>query len=67
MAMPVKTEAEHRQDQCLHLLKPISDEGKRQLHEDGKRDYEYECVLCGRPLKNLNGTLLLPGDPRRGA
>jgi hypothetical protein len=58
MGMPVKTEAEHRQDRCPHLLKTIDADTQQALREFGERDYKYQCVKCGRFLKNLNGVLL---------
>lgn len=55
MGLAVKCEAEYRQDECMHVLEPISDKDRVNLHTDGERDYKYHCVKCGRCLKNLNG------------
>lgn len=58
MALPVKTEHEHRQDKCLHLLKILDDKTRRLAHTDGERDFKYECVRCGKLLKIRNGVLM---------
>lgn len=57
MAMPVKSEHEHRQDRCSHVLEPISEADKKDLHTEGERDYKYRCIKCGKYLKQLSGTL----------
>lgn len=57
MGLAVKSEGEHRQDRCLHLLERISEDDRKDLHEDGKQDYKYRCVKCGRYLRRLNGVL----------
>lgn len=58
MAAPVKSEDEHRQEECSHVLKFIDAATAKMLHEEGQRDYKYQCVKCNRILKNLNGVLL---------
>lgn len=57
MATPVKSEREYQQDRCSHVLKAVDPEIAKYLHENGQRDYKYQCVKCGRFLKNLNGVL----------
>lgn len=65
MGTAVRCEAELRQDQCSHRLVIMSDADKARLAERGQRDYKYQCVKCGRCLKNLNGVLLQTGNARR--
>lgn len=61
MAMPVITEAEHRQFACLHLLEHISEDDIKRMHVDGERDYKFRCVKCGKFLKNINGVVIPKG------
>lgn len=58
MALPVKCEAEYKQDRCSHVLKPIDAEDAKRLNEGEQRKYKYCCVKCGKYLKNLNGILM---------
>jgi hypothetical protein len=57
MVLPVKCEAEHRQDRCAHVLEPIDSRADSDLNEGEKRKYKYRCVKCGKYLKNINGIL----------
>lgn len=47
---PVKSESEHRQDECIHRLEPVNPE-----KEHG---FRWHCVKCGKWLYRKNGTVI---------
>lgn len=50
MSLAVKSEDEHRQDECLHRLRRINP-----LSENG---FRYCCTVCGKYLLRKNGVVL---------